>query len=220
MKLLELFSGTGSVGTVAKDMGWTVVSLDLKGADINCDDDLQSSSRLCRDILQWKYKKYPVKYWDMIWASPPCIEYSIAKQTGVRKIEEANEIVMKTLEIIKYFKPRVWFVENPQTGLLKKQSFMEGLPYFDIDYCKYGMPYRKRTRLWTNLDTWTPRPLCKKDCESMDGNRHKETAQRAPSGKKENWKEGYTLFKQMDLYRIPQALVEEIMTAVNVVCFR
>ena len=54
----------------------------------------------------------------------------------------------------------------------------------------------------------------------MDGNRHKETAQRAPSGKKENWKENYTLFKQRDLYRIPQALVEEIMTAVNVVCFR
>ena len=180
MKLLELFSGTGSVGCVAKDMGWTVVSLDLKNADINS------------DILEWKYKKYPVKYWDMIWASPPCT---------------------------KYFKPRVWFVENPQTGLLKKQPFMEGLPYFDIDYCKYGMPYRKRTRLWTNIETWTPRPLCKKDCGNMDGNRHKETAQRAPSGKKEKWKEGYTLFKQKDLYRIPQALVEEIMTVVNVVCF-
>ena len=148
MKLLELFNGTGSVGCVAKDMGWSVVSLDLKGADINS------------DILEWKYKKYPVKYWDMIWASPPCIEYSIAKQTGVRKIEEANKIVIKTLEIIKYFKPRIWFVENPQTGLLKKQPFMEGLPYFDIDYCKYGMPYRKRTRLWTNIETWTPRPLC------------------------------------------------------------
>ena len=40
-----MFSGTGSVGTIAKDMGWDVVSLDLKGADINC------------DILQWKYKK-------------------------------------------------------------------------------------------------------------------------------------------------------------------
>jgi hypothetical protein len=53
----------------------------------------------------------------------------------------------------------------------------------------------------------------------MDGNRHKETAQRAPSGKKENWPENHTLFKQKDLYRIPQALVEEIMTAVNVVCF-
>jgi hypothetical protein len=97
---------------------------------------------------------------------------------------------------------------------------MEGLSYLDVDYCKYGMPYRKRTRLWTNLDTWTPRPLCKKDCGSMDGNRHKETAQRAPSNGKDRWPENYTLFKQKDLYRIPQALVEEIMTAVNVVCFR
>ena len=208
MKLLELFSGTGSVGTVASALGWTVVSLDLKGADINC------------DILQWKYKKYPVKYFDMIHASPPCIEYSRAKTVGVRKIDEANLIVLKTLEIINYFNPRIWLIENPQSGLLKEQEFIKGLPYFDIDYCKYGFNYRKRTRLWTNLDTWTPRPLCKKDCDSMDGNRHKETAQRAPSGKKENWKEGYTLFKQKDLYRIPQALVEEIMTAVNVVCFQ
>ena len=207
MKLLELFSGTGSVGTVAKDMGWTVVSLDLKGADINC------------DILQWKYKKYPVKYWDMIWASPPCTEYSIAKQTGVRKIEEANKIVIKTLEIIKYFKPRIWFVENPQTGLLKKQPFMEGLPYFDIDYCKYGMPYRKRTRLWTNIETWTPRPLCKKDCGKVVNNKHIETAQRMPSKKKADWGDNPIFHSQQDLYRIPQALVEEIMTAVNVVCF-
>ena len=172
MKLLELFSGTGSVGSVAKNMGWTVVSLDLKGADINC------------DILQWKYKKYPVKYFDFVWASPRCIEYSIAKTVGTRKIDEANAIVLKTLEIINYFNPRVFIIENPQSGLLKKQEFMKGLPYFDIDYCKYGFNYRKRTRLWTNLDTWTPRPLCKKDCDSMDGNRHKETAQRAPSGKK------------------------------------
>ena len=53
----------------------------------------------------------------MIWSSPPCAEYSIAKQTGVRKIEEANRIVMKTIEIIEYFSPRIWFIENRQTGL-------------------------------------------------------------------------------------------------------
>ena len=40
MKLLELFSGTGSVGKVAKSKGFEVVSLDLKNADINCDDIL------------------------------------------------------------------------------------------------------------------------------------------------------------------------------------
>ena len=208
MKLLELFSGTGSIGKVARNLHWYVVSLDLKDADINI------------DILDWDYKQYPRGYFDFVWASPPCIEYSIAKTTGVRKIEEANKIVLRTLEIIDYFKPMVWFIENPQTGLLKKQDFMKDMSYKDVDYCKYGMPYRKRTRLWNNLENWKPRSLCKKDCGMMDGNRHKETAQRAPSGRKENWKENYTLFKQDDLYRIPEALVEEIMNVANVVCFR
>ena len=132
MKLLELFSGTGSVGKVAKDFGFEIVSLDLKVALINT------------DILDWNYKVYPVGYFDFIWSSPPCIEYSIAKTTGVKKIIEANRIVKKTREIIDYFKPKYWTLENPQSGLLKKQEFMERLPYFDIDYCKYGFNYRKR----------------------------------------------------------------------------
>ena len=52
----------------------------------------------------------------------------------------------------------------------------------------------------------------------MDGNRYKETAQRGSSrivGGRDNNKHC-----QNELYRIPQALVEEIMTAANVVCFR
>ena len=207
MKLLELFSGSGSVGKVAKKLGWDVVSLDLKNADINC------------DILQWDYKQMPSGYYDFIWGSPPCTEYSIAKQQGRRKIDETNKIVLKTLEIIDYFKPKVWFIENPQTGLLKKQPFMEGLHYVDVDYCMYGMPYRKRTRLWNSLVNFTPRPLCKRNCGMMDGKRHKQTAQRAPSGKKENWAENYTLFKLNDLYKIPEALIEEILCAVNIECF-
>ena len=77
------------------------------------------------------------------------------------------------------------------------------------------MPYRKRTRLWNNLKSWNPRPLCKKDCGQMEGNRHKETAQRAPSGKKQYWTENYTLFKQADLYRIPESLIREIFESLD-----
>ena len=69
MKVLELFSGTGNVGKVAREMNYEVVSLDLKNADVNC------------DILEWDYKDYPSGYFNFIWASPPCIEYSIAKTT-------------------------------------------------------------------------------------------------------------------------------------------
>ena len=74
MKLLELFSGTGSVGKVAKELGYDVVSLDLKDANINT------------DILNWNYKVFKQNEFNIIWASPPCVEYSIAKTTGVRKL--------------------------------------------------------------------------------------------------------------------------------------
>ena len=60
MNCLELFSGTHSVGKVLKANGHKVISLDLKGADINC------------DILKWDYTKYPKDAFDYIHASPPC----------------------------------------------------------------------------------------------------------------------------------------------------
>ena len=86
--LLELFSGTGSVGKVADILGYSAISLDSKDA------------KIMTDILEWDYIKIDPDEIDAIWASPPCIEYSIAKQTGVIKIDEANKIVLKTLEII------------------------------------------------------------------------------------------------------------------------
>ena len=76
---------------------------------------------------------------------------------------ESNNLVKKVLEIIGYFKPKYWYLENPQTGKLKDQSFMEHLPYNDVDYCKYGFDYRKRTRIWNNNPHWSGRVLCKKN---------------------------------------------------------
>ena len=201
MNLLELFSGTGSVGRIARDLGFNVISLDLKGADIN------------QDILHWDYKKFDRSHFDIIWASPPCTEYSRAKTTGIRKIDYANSIVLKTLEIIDYFKPRFWFIENPQTGPLKGQEFMKGLPFFDVDYCKYGMRYRKRTRIWTNLTKWKPKPLCKRDCGNVVDGKHVETAQRLPNGNKEKWGDNPIIHKQEDVYKLPSELICEILVS-------
>ena len=62
----------------------------------------------------------------------------MAKMTGVRKIEKANRISQRTIDIIRYFDPQYWIIENPQTGKLKEQDFMTELPLKDVDYCKYG----------------------------------------------------------------------------------
>ena len=194
-KLLELFSGTGSVGKVAKELGFEVVSLDLKNADINI------------DILQFDYKIYPVGYFDVIWSSPPCAEYSKANTTGIRKIEYANQIVLKTIDIIRYLKPTYYVIENPQTGLLKEQIFMQDLPFKDIDYCKYGLQYRKRTRLWNNIENWKPKALCNKDCGNMNGNKHIAQAQRLTKNDDGTISKN---FLQTELYIIPEQLIKSI----------
>ena len=51
--------------------------------------------------------------------------------------------------------------------------------------------------------------LCNNSCDSLDGNRHKATAQRMPSGRKQDWGD-QPLFDQSDLYVIPEALIYEI----------
>ena len=201
MRLLELFSGTKSVGKVAEQLGYEVTSLDLKNADINT------------DILSWDYTTYEPKHFDVVWASPPCTEFSRALTTRKRNINAANQFVLKTLEIIEYLNPDYYIIENPQTGLLKEQPFMYGMPYKDIDYCKYGMPYRKRTRLWNNVFQWKPKPSCKKGGGNIIDNKHKATVQRMPNGAKDTWG-NKPQFKQDELYIIPEQLILEIFLSI------
>ena len=188
-RLLELFSGTGSVGRAFEAKGWEVISLDiLPGATITS------------NILTWDFKIYPPRHFDFIWASPPCTEYSIARTRAKtpRNITLADTIVCATLTIIEYFKPKMWLLENPQTGYLKRRPFMVNIPWRDVTYCKYGFPYKKQTRLWG----WFPfvlRPVCRMGagCENVVDGRHPIRAQRSQH-------------RLEDLYAIPPELCDEI----------
>ena len=202
MRLLELFAGTSSISHAFEKRGFETTSLDSSKI---------YSPDILIDIMTWEYGTYSPGFFDVIWASPPCTEYSRVKR-GPRNLEGADAIVKRTLEILCYFKPRLWFIENPATGLLPKRDFMQGIPFRDVSYCKYGKSYRKNTRIWTNIgDKWVSHPICRRDCESMDGTRHIATAQKGPErdGRGGN-------FTRHELYAVPTQLCEELANA----CFR
>ena len=70
-------------------------------------------------------------------------------KTTPRDLTKADALVCKVLEIVGYFHPKVWWVENPQTGLLKDRPMMKNIPFVDIDYCQFSdWGYKKPTRFW------------------------------------------------------------------------
>ena len=199
-RLLELCSGTGSVGRAFAARGWDVVSVDC---------DPRANASICCDLLELTAEQCrshgPV---DFVWASPPCTFYSIARTTGPpADLEAADRLVQKCLDLAAELRAP-FIMENPWTGKLKNRPVVQGIPMRTVDYCMYGAAYRKRTALWTNTAFTPARPLCCYNCGSSDPatRRHTERAQRGSwAGAGERRSQGLRT-----LYALPQALCEEI----------
>jgi len=207
MKVLELFSGTRSIGKVCDQLGWESVSVDLI---------LPADHQV--DIMDFDYKQYDKDEFDIVWASPPCTNYSklqdgwigrmrkgeiYSKEVQEKEMKEDDKLVLKTLEIINYFNPHYWFIENPASSKMKDRPFMKDLNNYVVDYCMYSdWGYRKRTRIWTNRTDFKPL-LCNKNCGNMVGNLHKTNL---GNTERKQRTQGNSLTQQ-DRYRIPEDLI-------------
>ena len=179
LKNLAVLQGFGTKNP--NELGWYRQSPLTTGREVVSLDIVSKfePTILC-DIRSWDYAAFP-GHFDMVWTSPVCTEYSRALTTRPRRLLEGDALVLSALEIIAHFDPHV-DCREPGHGLLKTRPFMERLPWVDVTCCKYGTPYRKQTRLWTNMRGRPRRSLCRPGsrCEAWQDGRHLRAAQRGP----------------------------------------
>ena len=164
MKILELFKGFGSITDYYKDTDHEIISLDILK---------EYSPTICCDIMEWNYKEYQVGHFDIIWASPECKIFSQLQHTHIgKKWTDINELktqrdihskfIKKTIEIIRYFKPTFYFIENPLYS--KIWDYVDNdykNDFVIIDYCYFGYDYKKPTKILTNKKLENKRCSCK-----------------------------------------------------------
>ena len=196
--LLELFAGSRSVGKVGEQLGFNVFSIDWKqyeGID------------LAIDIGNLNKEDVPFIP-DVIWASPDCTTYSIAacsthrihsiipKTKYAEKCDQVNiHFILLIKEWLKINPNMVFFIENPR-GMLRKMPFMQEFKRHTIWYCQYGDERAKPTDIWTNSETWIPRPIChngNKNCHHQPAPRGSKTGTQGRKGNYERSKIPYEL---------------------------
>ena len=203
MRTLEIFSGTQSFSKGIKRQQGDPVTVDILN---------KFKPTIQANILEWDYKIYAPGYFDVIWASPPCTEYSKAKTRGIRDLELADKLVARSFEIIDYFKPKVWILENVGTGLLvqRMETIRPGLKSYFVDYCAYGKSYRKRTILWSNIELKLNLCAGKGKCPAMEKLKHKGSV---GNGTKKYNAERISSVWEKD--EIPELLIDSILSFIS-----
>ena len=210
-RILELFKGTGSVGKYFE--------LNYPNYEVSSLDILKKyNPTIVSDILTWDYKIYEPGHFDIIWASPECKIFSMLQQTLIGrkwKTREDLEIArkanwcfpLKVLEIIEYFKPKVYFIENPYYSAMKDIPEMKLVKSFRFDYCAFGYSYKKPTRIWSNIN------LIDKVCCCENGHKFRLGITTLKNFNKKNTQKDQTTLN--DRYSIPQGLLDYLFKSAD-----
>ena len=148
--ILELFSGMGSVAALGSRF--------LQCSAITIDIDASQKPSICTDIgelsdaaIQSLKSAFQDVKW-IVWASPPCDQYSQAHTRGTCDLERADALTQRMWRFVDILKPERVLIENPESSMLWRRDFMlarQGLT-LQVDYCQYGTAFKKPTQLWTD----------------------------------------------------------------------
>lgn len=160
MLMLDLFSGLGGASEAFKQHpDWDVIRVDNEPwvlqevpetciADIN---DVQSQGRWWQPHVQI----------DLLWASPPCTEFSTARCPPIQNPDLT--LIKRTISLIEAINPRCWIIENVR-GSIKHFAPLLGPPRLILGpYVFWG----NFPLFWVNMegyskmesDPWSDDPL-------------------------------------------------------------
>jgi site-specific DNA-cytosine methylase len=215
--LVEMFSGSGSVGQAAEELCAAAALGDsVEFRKLSVDIHPKYNPTTCTDLLTWDYRAALEEFlaeraeedWVVVWASPPCTQYSRARTTAraPRDLEGSDALVERALRIAAYCRPDAWFLENPR-GLLRTRACVQGLHRLECSHCRYGKPFRKNTDIWSNADFALERCCKATPCEYYRA--HRRHAVTAQSGVDRNGTRGSG--RAEAVYPVPAPLVRQLL---------
>lgn len=170
MKVLDLFSGLGGFSEAFLQAGDEVVRVENNTllSEVPCTSI--ECVRHVRDRLKsFKEEGHAIRDIDVVLASPPCYEFSLAysapRALAQRRGEEWNpsmELVEVTLEIIDLIEPKWWIIENvvgsakyfKEVGLIPHQIMRPYIFYGNFPKFSAGSLPRKQDH-----ESWHGHPL-------------------------------------------------------------
>lgn len=206
LRVLVLFSGSGSVEKAIRLL-YPDVTLHIIAVDLS---PTSSATHIVdiREFARTSVFDWDPGYFDILWASPPCTEYSRAKSVGHRELGMADTLIAATLACLIWLKPRYWFVENPVGMLATRPLMLPFQPYLRyVSYCRYGEPVRKDTCIWTNAPVTNLR-ICRKGtfCATKAAHgHHTRTAQAGPTSQAPG------SGPSRNVYHIPEPLLGDLL---------
>lgn len=191
--MLDLFSGLGGASEAFLQDGWNVTRIENNPLLTDLESTIEDDVLRMRDFLlmltgqntedefhsMWDTKQWDalcalheqLPYYDFIWASPPCREFSnaygapgpVAQRAGEPFIPDMS-LVLASLDIIQILQPRYWCIENVVGAIPHFLPYLGEPRQIIGPFCLWGTyPYltglRDLEHRKQDHDTWSDDPL-------------------------------------------------------------
>ena len=88
---------------------------------------------------------------NFFFGAPVCREASHAKRADQRDFVLALRFMLRTMEVLKICKPRLWAIEQPFPNVTTQLTAMDAMTFTDTAFCQYGRDFKKSTRIYNNF---------------------------------------------------------------------